>query len=133
MKKITGLVLMALVGISCASRKDGSYDRLDVEQFNRNISNRVDINSGGELAELFYNWSPHKESPVLEITTKEPKTGEFEIRLIHLDVPDGNIKDVKLELKAKREMQIWTVLEARKSWKCRKGGGKNNWSNAKCK
>lgn len=133
MKRIIALLCTAIISISCASRKDGRSDQLDVERFNQNISNRVDINSGGELAELFYNWSPHEHPPVFEITTKEYKPGEFEISLIHKDLPDDAIKDVKLELKAKREMQIWTVLEAHKSWKCRQGSGKDNWSNAKCK
>lgn len=133
MKKILCYFLMAFIGTSCASRKNGNYEKLDVERFNQNISNRVDINSGGELAELFYNWSPHNETPKFEINTKEVKPGEFEITLIHLDVPEKNIKDIKLELKAKRQMQVWTVLEARKNWKCRSGGGKNNWSNDKCK
>lgn len=134
MKKVFLYTLLLVLVSSCAARKGGSTEKLNVEQFNKTISQRIDINSASELAELFYNWSPHKPTANLEITTKEVKNGEFEIRLIHTDVPDsGDIKDIKLELKAKREMQVWTVLEANKSWKCKSGRGKDNWSNADCK
>jgi len=131
-KKVLYILFVALTVTSCASRK-GGFDNLEVAQFNKNISQRVDIASTGELAEIFYNWSTHKPNPVLETTIKE-SNGIYEVTLIHLGIPDsGDIKDVRLELKAKRDMQVWTVLEARKSWKCKSGKGKDNWSNKECK
>lgn len=132
MKKVIYLLLITLFISSCATRKSG-YDNLEVTQFNQTISQRIDIESAGQLAELFYNWSPHKPLPNFEITVKS-NGNMHEVTLVHIDVPDnGDAKDIRLELKAERKMQVWTVLEARKSWKCRSGRGKDVWSNAECK
>lgn len=103
-----------------------SSKELDVEDFNLSISDNTEIESVEELIDLYhFEWSDEEKD--IDIEIKESKKWFTKAVIIENFSRDDSISAEKLVLKITRNDWIWSILEAKWSWKCEKWRGQFFW------
>ncbi len=127
MKKYCVLVI-AMVFFSCSE----NFEVKDISGFNALIASDTSIEKPEDLIRKYYNYPEDEETPNLEIKSVRKGSGQYEITMIHENLPDDSQVALKIVMQAKKDGKLWKVKEVKQNWKCREGRGHTNWDTELC-
>jgi len=108
---------------------------MDFAEFSEKLSQQNEKLTAKEVMQLFY---PHKASTGEgnEKITISEKTldGEIvEVTLIHANLLDDSVRDIKYVMKLEESKATWTVLSLKQSFRCWEGRGHTDWGADLCR
>ena len=83
------------------------------------------------VALKLYNNSEIEGNSKVDVSNKLIAENTYWVTLVHSNVPDDAISDIKMEYELKRKNNNWELISAKKSWKCRRNESKD-WNNLIC-
>lgn len=127
MKKLS-ILFFSFILISCSE----SFEKMDTEMINKDISGNTGIKSPEELITMYYNYPSSEGKPNLQIVKKEIEKNIYEIKLIHDNQQDDSQKAEKVIMIAEKLGDKWHVKSIKRNWKCYDGRGHTDWGIENC-
>lgn len=128
MKHVFEIIVLSILFTACSE----SFQVIDPTAFNTEIADRTDIETGEELIQFYYNYSPDEATPILEIKKRNLDDKSVEITLIHDQLEDDSQRAIKIIMTAALTDKTWFVSALKTNWKCRDGRGHTDWSSELC-
>lgn len=108
------------------------YVSIDPSGFNKKIESHRDIKSPEVLIKLYYNYPVNEPQPMISVTTEQLSNVNYIITLITDKLPDDSQSSEKIVMWVSRIGEFWKVNEIRKSWRCYKNRGHQDWGTGPC-
>ena len=128
MKRLFQILFLMFIFTSCSE----NFDFIDPTEFNKKISNRIDIETAKELIMIYYNYPENEGIPNLMVESKKTDNGYIEITLIHDGQKDDSVSGIKIIMIAELNNKKWNVIEIKTNRKCREGRGHTYWDTELC-
>ncbi len=120
------LLIFLLVGCS------EDYVSINPSDFNKKIESNKDIKSPEDLIKFYYSYPVNESQPMISVTVEQPGNGNYIITLIADKLPDDSQSTERIIMWATRNGEFWIVNEIRKSLKCYKNRGHQDWGTRPC-
>ena len=114
--------------ISCSE----SFETIDTEQINKDISAYTEIKTPEQLILFYYNYPKNEGKPELKLTKRKIDNQVYEITLIHDHQADDSQRAEKIIMTAKKIGEKWNVEKILRNWKCRDGRGHTDQGTENC-
>jgi len=110
-----------------------TFKELDFSAFNKKIT----ALKGKTAIEIMKIYHPHDGSGEgrQKVTTTEKKldNGHVEVQLIHENILDDSVDDIKFLMTLKPNQDQWVVIDLKQNFRCHKGRGHQDWSAEPCR
>lgn len=113
------------------------FETLEIADFNDFLMKEERAYSSFEVLQLFYpgqleGYEDREGREKVDVQEETLDNGNLLITLIHDNLMDDSVKGEKYVMELKNTNDTWTVVAAKRNWKCREGRGHTDWGTELC-